>query len=688
MMSVSKRELSLPGEEPDTDSYPMQSLEHTWIAVEPPLPARGAPEPESSGPLDSHPPSFESAQYDIVLRRQRQRPSTGGGVKCSAAPSRFINLPSPFEFSGWGTMSRLELGRDELTRGEEDVQRARGAASLGQFTASAIAGNAVLGSVFYALPAVASVSGVYSPISLSAAGCVLFLWRPIMEELASALPISGAPYTYLLNVSSKTLALIGAALLLLDFSATAVVSAATAMSYLGGEVTLPFSMVCEDGIRDYDAPRKFLLKYRCSVISADETLSRGNTQIRTNWVHGTEDLTAATTARAIFDGICLGVLGLTGFECVPSYVSSIKPGKFPQVLRNLHYPALLLNSLAMLFVLAHVPLGTIVGQGNILSVLAQTVAGKWLRTWVVVDAVIVLCGGVLTGILGACELFERLARDRFLPRLFTFRLPGTGSPACSVAAFVAFSCVLYASSGARLDVMSKMFSLVWLTVMALFPLSVLLLKFSRGRLTRTPRTPLFLAPLTLAVAAAIIGGNIAVDPSIVGYAAAYFLALAAAFQLTMKKVRVLHGLLWAYDQYRVLTRHAWTRTCGENLAAAVSHLRKQPVCVLVKTDEINVLIHSLLYVSQNEETSCLKLVHFYDDEIGVPSEMEANWKILDEAFPEITVDLILVRETFTPSNVAALAHRLEIPTTLMFMSCPGRDFPFGIAELGTRIISL
>ena len=43
------------------------------------------------------------------------------------------------------------------------------------------------------------------------------------------------------------------------------------------------------------------------------------------------------------------------------------------------------------------------------------------------------------------------------------------------------------------------------------------------------------------------------------------------------------------------------------------------------------LFHKLLYVGQNEETSCLKLVHFYDDEGGVPSEMEANWK--SEPFP-------------------------------------------------------
>ena len=39
--------------------------------------------------------------------------------------------------------------------------------------------------------------GTSSPISLFVASCVMFLWRPVMEELASALPISGAPYTYL-----------------------------------------------------------------------------------------------------------------------------------------------------------------------------------------------------------------------------------------------------------------------------------------------------------------------------------------------------------------------------------------------------------------------------------------------------------------------------------------------------------
>jgi len=44
-----------------------------------------------------------------------------------------------------------------------------------------------------------------------------------------------------LNVSTKTFALAGAALLLLDFASTSIVSAATAAAYLAGEVpALPF----------------------------------------------------------------------------------------------------------------------------------------------------------------------------------------------------------------------------------------------------------------------------------------------------------------------------------------------------------------------------------------------------------------------------------------------------------------
>lgn len=60
------------------------------------------------------------------------------------------------------------------------------------------------------------------------------------------------------------------------------------------------------------------------------------------------------------------------------------------------------------------------------------------------------------------------------------------------------------------------FSFVWLMVMVLYPLAALLLKFSRGRLPRKPHTSLSLVFFTFLVAFAAIGGNVAINPLIVG----------------------------------------------------------------------------------------------------------------------------------------------------------------------------
>lgn len=72
-------------------------------------------------------------------------------------------------------------------------------------------------------------------------------------------------------------------------------------------------------------------------------------------------------------------------------------------------------------------------------------------------------------------------------------------------------------------------------------------------------------------------------------------------------------------------------------------MKRRTICVLVKSDEvrssptigvadinafpqINHIFGMISYVRRNEETSCLKIVHFLDEEVGVPSELEANAK--------------------------------------------------------------
>ncbi|KAG6905908.1 hypothetical protein DXG01_016979 [Tephrocybe rancida] len=518
------RELVQPGDyinmRKDIDSIPTFIQEEEIIQIR---------EPIHSLPPPSGPPSSSESRFDVVLRRQLSRPRDGGGRKQTALPSRFLHLPNDFEFAEWGSLTYMSLTGDDQAIGKDRLQEIRRQRVLGQYTASALAGNAVLGSVFYALPAVVAVSTVYSPICLFVATLVLFLWRPVMEELGSALPLSGAPYTYILNVSSKSFALIGVALLLLDFASTSVVSAATAASYFAGEVHLPFpeygfaivilvtfTVISLSGVKESARIALVVLLFHIGtmmvlIVTSLVHLGRtGSKQLRENW-HSVPISSPSTVAHDIFFGICLGMLGLIGFECTPSYIGRIKKGQLPLVLRNLHIPAIGLSSTAMVLVLAIVPLDTVLRSSNILSVLAQMAAGDWLRTWIVADATIVLCGGVLTGIISACELLEQLSHHRVLPKLFLRTLPSTGSPYVCVFAFIAFSGMLYASAGASLNVISKMYDIVDHYNPGPDPEQC-----NRGRLPRDSKTSFAVVIAAIAVSVVVFAGNIAADPTTAG----------------------------------------------------------------------------------------------------------------------------------------------------------------------------
>ncbi|KAJ6545319.1 hypothetical protein B0H19DRAFT_1266777 [Mycena capillaripes] len=252
-----------------------------WIAIEP-IARSTASDVAPTQPVD--PPTFRESRFDIILRRQRTRPPHGGGLKDTlATSSRFLNLSSDFEFAGWGSFLKLKLTEEDHTVGKERLQRIRHARLLGQFTGTALPGNAVLGSVFYALPAVVAVSGVYSPISLFVATLTPFV----------------------INASRKSLVLIGAALLLLDFASTSVVSAATASSYLAGEVALPFptfvgaalvlllfALVSLTGLKESARIAFALLLFHVATMTALGVASSvhwaraGSAQLQRNWAAG------------------------------------------------------------------------------------------------------------------------------------------------------------------------------------------------------------------------------------------------------------------------------------------------------------------------------------------------------------------------------------------------------------------
>jgi hypothetical protein len=60
------------------------------------------------------------------------------------------------------------------------------------------------------------------------------------------------------------------------------------------------------------------------------------------------------------------------------------------------------------------------------------------------------------------------------------------------------------------------------------------------------------------------------------------------------------------------------------------------------------LVDSVLYVRKNEPTARIVFIHAYQTVDNIPSELAPNVKILDEAFPSITLDLVFVQGAFGP----------------------------------------
>ena len=678
-----------------------------------------APRPGTQGAFDDQQhfsktpspddPSTTDTGWTNALRR--------GELKTTLVPDRNTDAPTTtlaserhdplmaihraWEFAGWGSISLLELPDASAPSSNATTNLENPGArrpQLGQWKASAIAGNAVTGSVFYALPAVVAASSVLSPISLFIACLLLYPFRPIMCELASALSASNAGnYSYLSNITSKLVAVLAAAVTLLDAVATGAVSAGTASAYIAGETAkdhahidyrlisvlllLGLATLCLLGLRDSStvALGMFLLHVTTMVMlivaGIVAWIRSGNTLLQDNWTTGMATVRAPSTgkgiARAIFDGICVAFVGFTGFECSPSYINQVKPGEFPKALRNLHLITMLTEAPLMLLVLALVPMEAILSGSNVLALLGQVAGrGAWLKLLVVIDACLVLCGGIITGIVAFCGLVDALCDDRVVPQLLQRRLPRTGAAYPSIVLSLALTVVMSATCGFHLTTLSAIFSVSFLCVMTLFGISLVLLKYARPSLPRSAPTSLAIVLLGICIGIVAMAGNFALSPIIIVQTLVYFVVIAAVLVFLALRVDLARIFVWLVEQQRSSAFGRLPVSLEKQLISWIRHERKHSVIYFTKSDDISTLANALYYIQSNEPTSKCKLVHCYQSIDQIPEQLDETFQLVDEIFPTVTVDLVFVEAPFTPQVVRSITERLGVPVSRSFISCP------------------
>jgi amino acid transporter len=605
--------------------------------------------------------------------------------------SEIGNGPEPWEFAGWGRAERIS----NLPVAASDLGDGRHTHTLGTWRATAICGNDITSSVLYVSALCAAQAGALAPVVLVVVAGVLFLYRKVYAEVGSALPLNGGTYTVLLNTTNKRVAAGAACLTLLSYVATAVISANEAMYYaenllpgidvfaatVGVLAVFAFLGILGIGESAVVALAIFcvhLITLALLTVVCGFTVARDPTLLLENWSLPSLE----SIPHAIFFGFAAAMLGISGFESSANFIEEQKEGTFPKTLRNMWIAVAIFNPTMSLLSLGLLPLAQIQQvPRDLLAQMGDIAVGRPLGVLVAADAVLVLSGAVLTSFVGVTGLMRRMALDRCLPEFLLRENRWRGTNHWILLAFFGLCVSILAITAGRIEALAGVYTLAFLSVMALFAVGNMLLKLRRERLPRTSRASW--PAVTTAFLAVLVGiaGNVLLDPITVEIFQGYLAVTVAIVAVMFLRLEILKiGLYVSRSLVEKLgTASGWLHA---SILREIERVNEKPMVYFTKGDSLVTLNQAALYVLDNEQTSRLKVVYVYEEEGGIPPHLAGHLKLLDQLYPQLRIDFLAVKGTFGPKLVGALSRHLRVPRNHMFIGTPGDRFPHRIADLG------
>ncbi len=577
---------------------------------------------------------------------------------------------------------------------------------LGQLASTAICGNDITSSCLYVSALAIAYSGRWAPVCLLLVAATLYLFRSIYAEVVGALPLNGGAYNALLNTTSKFRASIAACLTILSYMATAVISSNEAMHYLhsmwsglpviGATIGLLAFFMVLSIIGITESSKVAIGIFLFHLASMALLLSVG---VYSLTFIGTEILwqnlstpEPAGFGYALFFGFAAAMLGISGFESSANFVEEQAEGVFPKTLRNMWIAVTLLNPGMAMLALALVPVVAVREQfqNDLLSHMGFVAGGKWLSWLVGIDAVLVLSGATLTSYVGVTGLVKRMTLDRCLPS-FLLKENRRGSPHRIIFLFFLLSVSVLFITGGELKSLAAVYTLSFLSVMALFAIGNLLLKVKRAQLPRPSRAT-YLTVLVAMVAVGIaIMGNAKLNQRYLIVFLEYLVPTMLLVALMLTRVQILELLVFFIDEVRRRAKRkkltaikernrrsaAWwgvaTRRVNQidnRVHDLLDHIRSQRIVFFTRGDHLPNLNKVIQYIQENEHTDRVKFVSLYRVESDIPAKLAEHLRFLDETYPEIDIEHVKVQGEFTPEQVAKLAKEWNIPTNLMFIGSP------------------
>ncbi|UYZ59016.1 APC family permease [Hymenobacter latericus] len=566
---------------------------------------------------------------------------------------------------------------------------------LNELEATAICGNDISSSCLYVSGLAITYAGQYAWLALLMVGAVLFLFRKIYGEVVGALPLNGGAYNVLLNTTSKSNAALAAALTILSYMATAVISASEAMHYLHtlwhSLPVLPatvgllglFLVLTLLGMSE--SAKVAVIIFLVHLASLTLLCGAAVWYVAT---HGTETLSLnfqapvkGSIVSALFFGFSAAMLGISGFESSANFVEEQARGVFQKTLRNMWVVVSFFNPLLAFLLIAVLPLVQ-VGEhsATILAHLGEVAGGRWLAALISIDAVAVLSGAVLTSFVGVSGLMKRMALDRIWPPSFLKENRRGSNYIILIAFFLLCLSILLITRG-ELGPLAGVYTISFLAVMAFFAIGNFLLKNKRARLPR----PVYASVLTvtLALLGVLLGlyGNIKLHPEYLVVFLQYFVPTMLLVIVMLERVAILKLVLHAVRNYS--KKHgSFFGLTQQRIRSMLHALNQQEFVFFTKGDNVSNLNKVMIYVVENEFTNRLKIVTLVNGNEQVPQQLLNDVRVLDRAYTEIVVDFVVRPGHFGPQLIDDLSKEWGIPKNFMFIGSPGDRFPYQISELG------
>ena len=511
----------------------------------------------------------------------------------------------------------------------------------------------------YVIALCADPAGKYAPAALLFICGLLYLFRRIYTEVVAALPVNGGTYNLLLNTTTKGKASVAACLTMLSYVATAVISSSSAMRYvqsLASDLDIVWSTVGVlflvmvlniMGITESAGVALAIFVFHMTTLACligaatVKAVSdmpdgpNGDAMLVYNWAETSPD---GGAINGIYFGFSAALLGISGFESSANYVEQQRPGVFPKTLRNMWVAVTLINPAVALLAQCLMTVPDIAAQGEsgaLLSIMGEKSAGRWLEVWVIIDAALVLTGAVVSSFVGFTGLVHRMAMDRCLPQILLATNKYRGTRHWIIIGFWSLTALMVLFTGGKVDIMAGVYTIAFLSVMALFTIGNMLLKTRRASLPTSVHASW--ASVLTAFAAVVAGliGNILSRDSL---ALQGFMLFGAAFVLPvllmLNRARLFKFVVgatagWAHrydpllDTARLGCRartaqgfYKFVKTSIRDRAKSkIASLTSKPLVFFTNDDNPATLTEAIMYILANEQRRWIKFVHVYVEQL-------------------------------------------------------------------------